>query len=494
MKEKHDNMMTRQIDCFIPYQGIEQVEGTVKGLSNTDLVNKIFLLAVEDVAPLEGCELIRVDSLTSTATIRKIAEKSMAEYSFVYTKYTFLELGLFALERMLNVASDTHAGLVYADYYQVMGETRQACPVIDYQFGSLRDDFNFGSVLLYRTNLLKEAASCMDKDFRFAGLYDLRLKISRKADLVHINEYLYSEVEQDTRKSGEKIFDYVNPKNREVQVEMETVCTEHLKAVGGYLKPDFKKIEFDSEDFEYEASVIIPVRNRIRTIKDAIRSVLNQKTDFKFNLIVIDNHSTDGTTEAIKEFAADDRLIHIIPERSDLGIGGCWNMGVHHPGCGKFAVQLDSDDVYKDENTLKIMVDAFYRQNCGMVVGTYMMTDFNMNMIAPGIIDHKEWTPENGRNNALRINGLGAPRAFYTPLLRAIKLPNTSYGEDYALGLNISREYQIGRVYDVVYLCRRWDDNSDASLDIVKMNNYNTYKDRIRTWELQARIAINKRI
>ena len=246
-------------------------------------------------------------------------------------------------------------------------------------------------------------------------------------------------------------------------------------------------------NFEYEASVIIPVRNRIRTIRDAIKSVLMQKADFKYNLIIIDNHSTDGTTEAIDEFKDDERLIHIIPERSDLGIGGCWNMGVQHPKCGKFAVQLDSDDVYKDENTLAIMVRAFYEQNCAMVVGTYMMTDFNMNMIAPGIIDHKEWTPANGRNNALRINGLGAPRAFYTPVLREVKVPNTSYGEDYALGLNFSRQYQIGRVYDVVYLCRRWDDNSDASLDIVKMNGHNLYKDRIRTRELQARIEMNKK-
>ncbi|MFR0836923.1 MAG: glycosyltransferase family 2 protein, partial [Barnesiella sp.] len=359
-------------------------------------------------------------------------------------------------------------------------------------FGSLRDDFNFGSVLLYRTDALKEAVSRMKTDYEFAGLYDLRLKVSQKASLVHINEYLYSEVENDTRKSGEKIFDYVDPKNRGVQIEMETACTEHLKEIGGYLVPEFEKIEFSAGNFEYEASVIIPVRNRIRTIRDAIRSVLSQKADFKYNLIIIDNHSTDGTSEAIDEFAGDERLIHIIPERNDLGIGGCWNVGIAHPKCGKFAVQLDSDDVYKDENTLKTMVQAFYDQNCAMVVGTYMMTDFNMNMIAPGIIDHKEWTPENGRNNALRINGLGAPRAFYTPVLRDIKVPNTSYGEDYALGLNFSRRFQIGRVYDVVYLCRRWDDNSDASLDIVKMNAHNTYKDRIRTWELQARVALNK--
>ena len=394
---------------------------------------------------------------------------------------------------MLRPRSTSAAGMVYADHYIVTNGTAKNNPVISYQQGSLRDDFNFGSVLIYNTSVLKEAVAQMTADYKFAGLYDLRLKASQKASLVHINEYLYSEVEQDTRKSGEKIFDYVDPKNRAVQIEMEEACTQHLKAIGGYLAPEFRQIEFNAGDFEFEASVIIPVRNRIRTIKDAIRSVLNQKTTFKFNLIVIDNYSTDGTSEAIEEFASDSRLIHLIPERKDLGIGGCWNAGVHHPMCGKFAVQLDSDDVYSDENTLQKMVNAFYEQNCAMVVGTYMMTDFDMNMIAPGIIDHKEWTPENGRNNALRINGLGAPRAFYTPVLREIKVPNTSYGEDYALGLNFSRHYQIGRVYDVVYMCRRWEDNSDASLDVVKMNGHNTYKDRIRTWELQARIALNNR-
>ena len=400
---------------------------------------------------------------------------------------------MFALERMIRIMDDTEAGMIYADHYQIKEGKQINAPVIDYQKGSLRDDFDFGSVLLFNTEKLKEAAQRMKADYRFAGLYDLRLKLSQKCELVHMNEFLYSEVELDTRKSGEKMFDYVDPKNRDRQIEMEKACTEHLKEIGGYLEPKFEKIAFEKDDFPYEASVIIPVRNRIRTIRDAIKSVLSQKADFKFNLIIIDNHSTDGTTEAIDEFKADERVIHLIPERNDLGIGGCWNLGVHHPLCGKFAVQLDSDDVYKDENTLTTMVRAFYEQNCAMVVGTYMMTDFNMNMIAPGIIDHKEWTPENGRNNALRINGLGAPRAFYTPVLREVKVPNTSYGEDYALGLNFSRKYQIGRVYDVVYLCRRWDDNSDASLDINKMNAHNLYKDRIRTWELQARIAQNKK-
>ncbi len=483
----------KRINCFIPFVHEEQVMATLLDLQNNPLVAQVYLLATHETnSIIPGCQILHVPSLNSTAAMRLIAEHSHMDYTLLYTKHTTLEMGMFALERMTRLAEDSNAGMVYADYYQVVDGVQKNAPVIDYQEGSLRDDFNFGSVLLFNSAAFREAVGRMKNEYQFAGLYDLRLKLSQKNSLVHINEYLYKEVENDTRKSGEKIFDYVDPKNRGVQIEMEKACTEYLKEIDGYLAPEFCPIAFDRAHFEYEASVIIPVRNRIRTIRDAIRSVLCQQTDFKFNLIIIDNHSTDGTTDAIREFADDKRLIHIIPERTDLGIGGCWNVGVHHPDCGKFAVQLDSDDVYKDEHTLATMVRAFYEQNCAMVVGTYMMTNFDMQMIPPGIIDHKEWTPENGRNNALRINGLGAPRAFYTPVLREIKVPNTSYGEDYALGLNFSRHYQIGRVYDVVYLCRRWEDNSDASLDIVKMNAHNLYKDRIRTWELQARIRMNK--
>lgn len=494
LKKFKVKIMTKCVNCFIPYQDKAQVEQTVKGLKESQLVNRIFLLSTDaDAEPIEGCEVVHIESLKCTPAIKKIAERADAEYSLIYTKESTLVMGLFALERMVKIAGDTGALMVYADHFQIIDAVKKPSPVVTYQKGSLRDDFSFGSVLMYNSAALKEAASKMEVKYLFAALYDLRLKVAQKGELVHINEYLYTEVENDTRKSGEKIFDYVDPKNRAVQIEMEEACTAHLKAIGGYLKPEFKKIEFNQGNFECEASVIIPVFNRIRTIEDAVKSVLMQKTSFKFNLIIVDNHSTDGTFEAIEKFASDKRLIHVTPDRKDLGIGGCWNLGVHHPKCGKFAIQLDSDDVYSDENTVQKIVDAFYEQNCAMVVGTYMMTNFNMEMIAPGIIDHKEWTPDNGRNNALRINGLGAPRAFYTPVLRDVKVPNTSYGEDYALGLNISREYQIGRIYDVLYHCRRWEDNSDASLDIVKMNGHNTYKDRIRTWELMARIALNKK-
>lgn len=479
------------INCFVPYQNYNQAKATICALKQSPLVHKIYLLVKQDIHDvIDGCEVVHADTLHATATVKAIAEHADAPYSLIYTKTSELSLGYFALERMLQIAENTGAGMVYSDHYRVKNGQKINSPVITYQKGSLRDDFNFGSVLLYKTTALKKAVKDMDANYQYAGLYDLRLRVSRLAELVHINEYLYTEIEHNEGKLSETMFDYVDPKNRATQIEMEQACTDHLKQIGAYLKPEFKKVDFNQEKFEYEASVIIPVRNRIRTIADAIQSVLTQITDFKFNLIVIDNYSTDGTTEAIDAFKSDKRLIHIIPDNKDLGIGGCWNVGVHHPKCGKFAVQLDSDDMYSDDQTLQKIVNAFYEQQCAMVVGSYMLTDFDKNPIPPGVIDHKEWTPENGRNNALRINGLGAPRAFFTPLLRKIKVPNTSYGEDYALGLAFSREYQIGRIYEVVYLCRRWEDNTDASLDIVKMNAHNTYKDRIRTWELQARIGM----
>ena len=383
--------------------------------------------------------------------------------------------------------------MVYADYFNKADNTSKEMPLIDYQMGSLRDDFDFGSVLLYRTDSLKNAAARMDVDYDYGALYDLRLKVSQNGKLEHINEYLYYEIETDNRKSGEKIFDYVDPKNRAVQIEMEQICTRHLKDINGYLSPTFKHITFADDNFEYEASVIIPCKNRVKTIGDAIASALNQKTTFKYNVIVVDDNSTDGTVDVIKKYTDNPKLVYVAQDKTYHAIGGNWNVAIHHPQCGKFALQLDSDDVYADENTVQKFVDAFYTQNCAMVVGTYRMTNFQMETIPPGIIDHKEWTPENGRNNALRVNGLGAPRGFYVPMLRTINFPTTKYGEDYAVGLRISREYQIGRIYEPIYNCRRWDDNSDADCDIVKMNSNNLYKDRIRTWELTARIQLNKR-
>lgn len=429
--------------------------------------------------------------LVNTAAVREIAAVSQAEYSLIHTGHTTLSFGEYALERMIAVADDCGAAMVYADHFNEADGVRTPAPVIDYQKGSLRDDFDFGSVLIYRTAALKEAVSRMDADYQAAGLYDLRLKVSQKGSLVHVQEFLYYDTQTDNRSSGEKLFDYVNPKNRSSQIEMEAACTQHLKDIGGWLSPSFKQIEFGDEVFEYEASVVIPCKNRVRTIGDAIDSALAQETSFKYNVIVVDDNSDDGTVEAIKARLGNPKLVYVAQDKTWHGIGGNWNSALHHPKCGKFALQLDSDDVYSDSDTVQKFVDAFYAQNCAMVVGTYRLTDIDLNTIPPGIIDHKEWTPENGRNNALRINGLGAPRGFYTPLLRTLNFPPTKYGEDYAVGLRVSRDYQIGRIYDVMYNCRRWDSNSDAALDIDKVNANNFYKDKIRTVELEARIRKN---
>ncbi len=427
--------------------------------------------------------------LVSSAAIGEIAKTCTTPYALVILHSTVIQFNQFALERFVGVASSTGAGLVYSDYYDLKEGKRTAHPVTDYQVGSIRDDFNFGSVLLFDTAMLKQSAGDIaGAGYSFAALYGLRLAVSRLASVTRIPEFLYTKLESDTRKTGEQQHDYVDPRNRAVQIEMEKAATIHLKKIGAYLEPTFKAINLDEQKFEFDASVIIPVKNRAKTVSDAVGSVLKQKTTFPFNCIVIENHSTDGTTEALRDFAAkDNRLIHIIPNRDDLGIGGCWNEGVHHAKCGRFAVQLDSDDLYKDETTLQKIVDVFHKEKTAMVIGSYQMTNFQLQEIPPGVIDHKEWTPDNGRNNALRINGLGAPRAFYTPILRKIKIPNVSYGEDYGVALAISRDYQIGRIYEPLYLCRRWEGNSDADLDIAKSNTYNAYKDRLRTFEIVAR-------
>ena len=469
----------RRIDCFIPYVSDAQVAVTLRNLTSEAEVSRVI--------PIDAA------SFKSTTAMRQISSSAEAPFIMLYTKTTDLSFGKYALERFLSVAEDTSAAMVYSDHIKDIAGERAFAPVIDCQAGALRDDFDFGSVLIFRTGAFKEAVGRMLEDYSYAGLYDLRLKVSQKGSLVHINEYLYYEIETDTRKSGEKLFDYVDPKNRAVQIEMEKACTSHLKDVGGYLEPEFEPVDLDAPGFEYEASVVIPCKNRVKTIGDALSSALGQKTSFKYNVFVVDDNSTDGTVDVIKSFLGDPKLIYIAQDKSYHAIGGNWNAAIHHPSCGKFAIQLDSDDIYYDENTVQKFVDAFYSQKCAMVVGTYRMTDFDLNTLPPGIIDHREWTPENGRNNALRINGLGAPRGFYVPMLRKINFPTTKYGEDYAVGLRVSRDYQIGRIYDVVYNCRRWEDNSDAALDVTKVNANNLYKDRLRTWELQARILKNQK-
>jgi len=442
----------------------------------------------------EGCPIIKVKNYTSTETYRQIAKYADTEYTLIYTKTSPLELGYRALERMSDFIL-TGTGIVYSDFNEQKNGEVKKHPVIDYQFGSVRDDFDFGSLLLFSSRFLKAGTAYLNTkelELKYAALYAIRLFISRKGEISHINEYLYTEVEEDLRLSGEKQFDYVNPRNRDVQIEMEKVFTEHLKSIHTHLQPEFENPNLKDGHFDMEASVIIPVKNRVRTIKDAIESVLSQKTDFPFNLLIIDNHSDDGTTEAIESYTSDPRVIHIQPERFDLGIGGCWDLAVNHPECGRFAVQLDSDDIYSSPKTLQRIVNEFYIQNCAMLVGSYRITDFNLNTLPPGLIDHREWTEENGRNNALRINGLGAPRAFFTPILRKIGVPNVSYGEDYALGLAFSRTYRIGRIYDELYLCRRWEGNSDAALSIERINQNNCYKDSIRTREMLLRKKYNQ--
>lgn len=428
----------------------------------------------------------------TTAAWKEIAERATADYVAIFASPYSLAPGYNCLPRMARIAADSGAAMVYSDYRvtTLSGETKQV-PTIDCFKGSLRDDFDFGPLVMIDTRRLREACDTIDADYRYAGMYAVRLALSRLAGIVHIPETLYTAVETDTRTSGEKQFDYVDPRNRDRQLEMEDACTVHLKKIGAYLEPQFKEADY-SGDFPVEASVIIPVRNRVSTIADAVESALSQTADFKYNVIVIDNHSTDGTTGVLRGLADKyDNLKVIIPAFSDLGIGGCWNEGVNSAHCGRFAVQLDSDDLYKNTDTLQRIVDTFRKENCGMVIGSYELTDFNLNPIPPGIIDHREWTDHNGRNNALRINGLGAPRAFVTNLLREIRVPNTSYGEDYALGLAISRDYRIGRIYDSLYMCRRWEGNSDSNLDIARLNANNLYKDRLRTWEVEARIAKN---
>ena len=484
--------MREKIDLFLPCEYIDDAQNALSVLHEYKTVQHIHFLVSADFAAHhqvpEGCTFVITDRLESSNTIVSIAENTDADYVMICTRHTTIGWGNNTLERFLRVADDTDAVMVYADHYKMVEGKMEKHPVIDYQSGSLRDDFDFGSLWCIKAQALADYIAQSDREeYQFAALYDLRLYLSRVGEIFHLNEFLYSEAELDTRKSGEKQFDYVNPRNREVQIEMEKACTQHLGKVGALIDTTFyRQPDFGEQDFEYEASVIIPVFNREKTVADAVKSALGQKANFKFNVIVVNNHSTDRTGEILDGLKADN-MIQIVPERTDLGIGGCWNEAINSSFCGKFAVQLDSDDLYSSPKTLQKIVDAFYKQKAAMIIGSYRMCDFDLNTLPPGLIDHKEWTDENGCNNALRINGLGAPRAFFTPLVRQIQFPNTSYGEDYALGLAFSRRYRIGRIYDELYLCRRWGGNSDAALSVEKVNANNLYKDRLRTMELKAR-------
>ncbi len=488
--------MNKKIDCFLPCENFSGMTQLTDTLRQSKAIGHIYILAADATADsTNDSHLLQTTHPLSSQTMADIAEAATSDYTLLLLKPQPVKLGMYALDRLMRVADDTGAAMVYSDRLSEEKGVVVRHPVIDYQPGSLRDDFDFGSLVLVSASLMKQWASQPERpNYLYAGFYDLRLFLSRNGQIFHLDEYLYTEQELDTRKSGEKQFDYVNPRNRDVQIEMEQAVSRHLDSLGAlvdtsrYAIPDFEEQEFDCE-----ASVIIPVYNRERTIRDAVESALSQQTRFRYNVIVVDNHSTDGTTAILSSMLpSHSNLIHIIPDRTDLGIGGCWNVAVNDERCGRFAVQLDSDDLYSSPQTLQRIIDAFRRQKAAMIIGSYRMCDFDLNTLPPGIIDHREWTDTNGPNNALRINGLGAPRAFFTPILRHIGFPNTSYGEDYALGLAFSRNYRIGRIYQELYLCRRWGGNSDAALSTERVNANNRYKDRLRTIELAARIAANK--
>ena len=494
--------MRNNIDLFIASPSVSLNPEVIESLKKSEVVENIVLICEEGEEATEGCGCLRSGSLTCSKLLRDISKQSTAKWTGLFLRPTMLRPGYRMTERFLTAAADSDAALVYSNHYVAdsmeggAATNLRLSPKIAYQLGSVRDDFDFGGFWVVKTELLKEfCESGVGDRLRFGASYALRLFLSRKGKLVHIAEPLYTEQETDFRKSGEKQFDYVNPAAREVQLEMERICTEHLKQIDAWLSPEeIDDLPVDKNIYPVEASVVIPVRNRERTIGDAVESVLRQEASFSFNCIVVDNHSTDGTTEKLRELSGKDaRVVHIIPEQNDLGIGGCWDLAVRNLHCGKYVVQLDSDDLYSDTDVLERVVEAFQRQKVAMVIGSYRMVDFDLQTLPPGLIAHKEWTPDNGRNNALRINGLGAPRAFRTDLLRAMGVPNVSYGEDYALGLAFSRRWRIGRIYDELYLCRRWDGNSDAMLSAEKVNANNQYKDGLRSLEIQARQQLNKK-
>jgi hypothetical protein len=485
------------VTVFLPYSTEEYFFHTFKQFSESPLVQQIIVAhGGEFNSSSSKCVGMKVNGLRSGATWNAIVRSVKTKYLLVIAEAHSITLNQAALERFTAVIRDTHAGMLYSDYYDVKDGKRCDHPTIEYQLGSIRDNFDFGALLFFSMASIKQAIKKYGKieSVSHAGLYDLRLKLSVDQEIFHVQEYLYTKTESDNRKSGEKLFDYVDPRNKIVQQEYEKIATKHLKNIGAYLKPKNTKAPKSNDDYPSEVSVVIPVRNRQKTIADAMKSVLSQQTTFPFNLIVVDNHSTDSTAAIVRTFAETDKRVHLLcPAREDLLIGGCWNEAVMYPECGRYAVQLDSDDMYSGPDTLQKIYDVFKKEKCAMVIGSYTLVNSNLEVIPPGLIDHKEWTPGNGRNNALRINGLGAPRAFDTALLRTLLLPNTSYGEDYAVALRISREYRIGRIYTSIYNCRRWEDNTDAALSLDKINRNDFYKDKIRSIELLARIHINKK-
>ncbi len=484
--------MSFPFTVFIPYNGYSKILSIINSLRTSQLIEEIYLITPESIDVPKSAAVLKAGNVLSSSTQKAIYEETDSDYIILFLKPLEITFEKFSLNRFLNVAELTEAGLLYSDYYEINGHNLLPHPQIDYQPGSIRDDFDFGEVIVIRKSALGEFLSKNGSGFTNAGLYSLRLFISRHYSVVRIPEFLYTFGPSEDINPSDNQFSYVDPQNRIVQTEMEEAATHHLKEIGAYLEPVFNAVNITNEDFAYTASVIIPVKNRKKTISDAINSELEQETDFPFNIIVVDNYSTDGTTEIVSGLCSQhSRIVHIIPESNGLGIGGCWNEAIFNGHCGKYAVQLDSDDLYADKHTLKKIINVFREEKSAMVIGSYKLTDFNLNEIPPGIIDHMEWTPANGRNNALRINGLGAPRAFYTPVIREIKFPNVSYGEDYSVVLAVSRKYEISRIYEPLYLCRRWEENSDVQVSVEKKNSFNFYKDTVRTYEIKARQRLN---
>jgi len=478
----------------IPYRPEPFFKKALISLRESHLVDRIIILSQEPVHfNMDKCHLLVTEPLPSHKTLSLILAEIRTKYLLLLLETEQISFEPKILERFLKVAESTKAGMVYSDFYDQSDQGKTNHPLNDYQLGSVRDDFDFGAMTLFSVSAVQKALKKFGliPEVEFAGLYDLRLKVSIDHSIYHLKEPLYSVIKTEGLSSDGKLFAYLDPQHRALQKEMETIFTEYLKNIGAYLPPNFKEVGQATESFPVEASVIIPVRNRRETITGAIKSGLSQETDFPFNIIVVDNHSKDGTTAILSRLARNySQLKYIVPERTDLGIGGCWNEALRHEDCGRYAVQLDSDDLYRDNQTLQKMVDMLRQGNFAMVIGSYTLVDSKLEEIPPGLIDHPEWTDENGHNNALRINGLGAPRAFNTGFMRKIGFLNVSYGEDYAAALQICREYRIGRIYESLYLCRRWSGNTDAGISLEELNRNNAFKDAIRTEEILARQKI----
>ncbi|MEI9478149.1 MAG: glycosyltransferase family A protein [Deltaproteobacteria bacterium] len=489
----------KPLTVVVPHRPGPFFEKTLSSVTKSGLVERIVIVSQEPVDfKMDRCRVLGADPLSSHETLSLVLEELRTKYLLVLAGDPQISIEPEALEKLLKIAEPTKAGLVYSDFYDETKHGKTPHPLNDYQPGSVRDDFDFGAIILLSVPAVRKALKKYGviPGLQFAGLYDLRLKLSIDHSVSHLQEPLYSVTKREGPSGDEKLFAYVDSHNEAVQKEMEFVFTDYLKKIGAYVAADhLRRADQAATFFPVEASVVIPVKNRKETIADAVKSALSQETDFSFNVIVVDNHSVDGTTAVLSDLARQySRLRHIVPVRTDLGIGGCWNEAIHHEACGHYAVQLDSDDLYSNTHTLQKMVTMLRQGSYAMVIGSYRLVDSRLKEIPPGLVDHREWTDENGHNNVLRINGLGAPRAFNTGLMRDIEFLNVSYGEDYAAALRICREYRIGRIFENLYLCRRWSGNTDAGLTIEEANRNDAFKDTIRTIEILARQKIAESI